>query len=32
MADGAVIKKAVNNAELVIAEWIETAVELGGMF
>ena len=29
MADGGSYQEAVNNAELVIAEWIETAVELG---
>ena len=29
MADGSSYQEAVNNAELVIAEWIETAVELG---
>jgi predicted RNase H-like HicB family nuclease len=29
MADGSSYQEAVNNAERVIAEWIETAVELG---
>jgi predicted RNase H-like HicB family nuclease len=29
MADGATYQEAVKNAEQVIAEWIETAVELG---
>ena len=29
MADGNSYQEAVNNAEQVIAEWIETAVELG---
>jgi len=29
MADGRSYREAVNNAERVIAEWIETAVELG---
>jgi predicted RNase H-like HicB family nuclease len=29
MADGGSYQEAVNNAEQVIAEWIETAVELG---
>jgi predicted RNase H-like HicB family nuclease len=29
MADGSSYQEAVNNAERVIAEWIETAIELG---
>jgi predicted RNase H-like HicB family nuclease len=29
MADGATYQEAVKNAEQVIAEWLETAVELG---
>jgi len=29
MADGSSYQEAVNNAERVIAEWIETAVDLG---
>ena len=29
MADGSSYQEAVNNAERVISEWIETAVELG---
>ena len=29
MADGTTYQEAVKNAEQVIAEWIETAVELG---
>ena len=29
MADGSSYQEAVNNAERVIAEWIETVVELG---
>ena len=29
MADGASYQEAVKNAERIIAEWIETAVELG---
>jgi len=29
MADGSSYQEAVKNAERVIAEWIETAVELG---
>jgi len=29
MADGSSYQEAVNNAEQVIAEWIETALELG---
>jgi predicted RNase H-like HicB family nuclease len=29
MADGKSYQEAVNNAEKVIAEWIETAIELG---
>jgi predicted RNase H-like HicB family nuclease len=29
MADGNSYQEAVNNAEKVIAEWIETAIELG---
>lgn len=29
MADGQTYQEAVNNAELVIQEWIETAQELG---
>jgi len=29
MADGATYQEAVKNAEQAIAEWIETAVELG---
>jgi len=29
MTDGSSYQEAVNNAEQVIAEWIETAVELG---
>jgi predicted RNase H-like HicB family nuclease len=29
MADGSSYQEAVNNAEKVIAEWIETAIELG---
>ncbi len=29
IADGSSYQEAVNNAERVIAEWIETAVELG---
>ena len=29
MADGSSYQEAVNNAEQVIAEWIETAIELG---
>lgn len=29
MADGATVAEAVENAEVIIAEWIETALELG---
>ncbi len=29
MADGATYQEAVNNAELIIQEWLETACELG---
>ena len=29
MADGATYEKAIKNAEVVIAEWIETALSLG---
>ena len=29
MADGITIEEAVNNAEIVIQEWIETAQEIG---
>jgi predicted RNase H-like HicB family nuclease len=29
MADGATYKEALENAEVVVAEWIETAKELG---
>ena len=29
MADGSSYQEAVNNAERIIAEWIETAIEMG---